>query len=236
MKIRSDKKRDHPVRLILMRHGASIWNENNLFTGWVDIPLSEKGIKEAEKGGEKIKDIPIDIIFTSTLIRAQHTVVHAMLRHKSGKIPVFIHEGKGKTSLWAKIYGEEALKSVIPVYSSWHLNERMYGKLQGLNKDDTRKKFGAEKVQIWRRSFDTPPPGGESLQMTAKRTIPYFRKEIIPHLQKGKNVFVSAHGNSLRSIVMHLDKLTGEEVVHLEIPTGDALIYTFEKGQFHRLP
>jgi 2,3-bisphosphoglycerate-dependent phosphoglycerate mutase len=231
------RKAKHPVpKLILMRHGKSIWNKENLFTGWVDVPLSEEGIQEALKGGEKIKDIPIDIIFTSTLIRAQHTAVLAMLKHYSGKIPTFIHEGKDKLSKWGEIYSAKALEGIVPVYSSWHLNERMYGKLQGLNKDDTRKKYGEEKVKIWRRSFDCPPPGGESLEMTAKRTIPYFKKAVMPHLKKGRNVFISAHGNSLRSIVMFLDSLTEEEVVSLEIPTGIPILYSFKNSKFSRDP
>lgn len=218
-------------KLILMRHGQSLWNKLNIFTGWVDVPLSQEGIEEAIKGGEKIKDIHIDVIFTSALIRAHMTLFLAMLNHSTKKTPVFHHK-EGNMHKWAMIYDKKTEEETIPVYYSWHLNERMYGELQGLNKIELAKKFGAEQVQIWRRSFDVAPPSGESLKMTAERTLPYFKKDIIPFLERGKNVFVSAHGNSLRSIVMHLDNLSGDEVAKLEIPTGDPLIYSYEKGKW----
>lgn len=221
-------------KLILMRHGQSIWNERNLFTGWVDIPLSEKGIAEALKGGEEIRDLPIDVVFTSTLVRAHMTLVLALLNHSSGKIPTFKHPGGGKLETWGQVYGEEAKENILPVFMAWELNERMYGKLQGLNKAETAEKYGAEQVHIWRRSFDVAPPDGESLAMTAERTIPYFQKTIIPHLERGENVFVSAHGNSLRSIIMHIEQLTKEQVINLELPTGEPVIYTFERGRWFK--
>lgn len=221
-------------KLILMRHGQSEWNKKNLFTGWVDIPLSKEGIEESVRGGEKIRSIPIDVIFTSTLQRAQMTVTLALLHHESGKVPVFLHPGEGKLESWGKIYGEQAKQEVIPVYRAWELNERMYGRLQGLNKAETAEKYGAAQVKIWRRSFDTAPPEGESLKMTAARTLPYFNQKIVPRLEKGENVFVSAHGNSIRSIAMELDDLSEEEVVHLEIPTGDPLIYSYSRGKWSR--
>lgn len=221
-------------KLILMRHGRSAWNGLNLFTGWVDIPLDEKGIQESLKGGEKIRDVPIDRVFTSTLIRAQMTVVLALLHHCSKKIPLFLHPGEGKLDTWAEIYSEEAKLSTLPVHIAFELNERMYGKLQGMNKAEMAEKFGSEQVQQWRRSFDTRPPEGESLKDTCERAWPYFQKKIIPHLERGENVFIAAHGNSLRSIVMHLDRLSEEEVVKLEIATGDPLIYTYEKGAWRK--
>jgi 2,3-bisphosphoglycerate-dependent phosphoglycerate mutase len=220
------------TKLILMRHGQSQWNLSNLFTGWVDIPLSTKGIEESLLGGEQIKDMPIDIIFTSSLIRAQMTAMLAMTLHHSGKVPVIIHEGEGKLKDWAKIYSVETEKQTIPVIRAWELNERMYGELQGVNKTDMAKKYGAEQVQIWRRSFDVPPPQGESLAMTASRSIPYFEKHILPQLQSGRHVFVIAHGNSLRSIMMKLDHLSAEEVVKLELATGQPVIYDFKQGLF----
>lgn len=219
-------------QLILMRHGESEWNKMNLFTGWVDIPLSKGGIEEAFKGGDLIKEIPIDIIFTSTLMRAQMTAFLAMTRHSSGKVPVILHPNEGKLEEWAQIYSEKTKESTIPVITSWELNERMYGELQGLNKTETRAKFGDDQVQIWRRSYDTRPPNGESLAMTAARAIPYFEENIVPYLQEGKNVFISAHGNSLRAIVMVLDGLSHEEVVRLEIPTGVPILYKFSEGKF----
>jgi len=221
-------------KLILMRHGESVWNKRNLFTGWVDVPLSEKGIEEAIEGGKKIQDIPIDIIFTSSLIRAHMTLTLAMLHHHSKKVPVFLHPGQEKLDEWAQIYGEKAKEEVIPVIPSWHLNERMYGELQGLNKKETAEKYGADQVKIWRRSYATSPPNGESLEMTAKRTLPYFDIEIVPYLKKGKNVFISAHGNSLRSIIMELDGLDKEQVVQLEIATGDPIIYQYRDGSWIR--
>lgn len=219
-------------KLILLRHGQSIWNKENLFTGWVDIPMSEQGNQECIEAGKKIADIPIDVVFTSTLIRAQMTVPLALLHHKSGRIPVFLHPGQGKVDEWGEVYSEEAKKKLIPVYTAWELNERMYGHLQGLNKAETAKKYGAEQVHLWRRSFDVRPPEGESLKMTAERTLPYFKKEIAPYLEKGKTVLISAHGNSLRSIAMHIENLSKEEVVALELPTGEPRIYSFDHGRY----
>lgn len=222
------------TKLILMRHGESVWNKKNLFTGWVDVPLSEKGIQEAIEGGKKIKDIPIDVIFMSTLIRSQTTGFLAMAQHSTKKTLVIQHE-KGKLQEWGTIYNDKVNDDIIPVYYSWHLNERMYGELQGNNKDEMRKKFGEEQVKIWRRSFDVAPPKGESLKDTAARTLPYFKDQIVPFLKKNKNVFIAAHGNSLRSIVMYLDNLTKDEVVNLEIPTGVPIIYSYEKDIWKKL-
>lgn len=219
-------------KLILLRHGQSIWNKENLFTGWVDIPMSAEGNQEALEAGEKIKKIPIDVVFTSTLIRAQMTVPLALQNHTSGKIPVFLHEGQGKLGEWSEVYSEETKQRLIPVHQAWELNERMYGKLQGLNKAETAQKYGEEQVHKWRRSFDICPPDGESLEMTAKRTLPYFESQIVPHLKRGETVLISAHGNSLRSIVMQLENLGKDEVVNLELPTGNPRIYTFENGRY----
>lgn len=219
-------------KLILMRHGRSAWNGQNLFTGWVDIPLDAEGIEEALRAGEKIRTLPIDVVFTSTLIRAQMTVVLSLLHHASQKVPVFLHEGEGKRAAWGQIHSEETKCKTLPVHSAWELNERMYGTLQGLNKTQMAEQFGAEQITIWRRSYEGTPPGGESLAMTAARTIPYFQQRIVPHLEKGESALIAAHGNSLRSIVMQLDGLSPDEVVHLEIPTGDVIIYEYEKGQW----
>ena len=188
--------------LILVRHGQSEWNEQNLFTGWKDPGLTELGIKEAKNAGSLISDkgIQFDEMFTSMLIRAQDT-------------------------------GEIILDSInqqnIPITKNQALNERNYGSLAGLNKDDARKKWGEEQVHIWRRSYDVPPPGGESLKNTAERVLPYFNKIIMPRLMSGENVLIAAHGNSLRSLVMQLDNLSKEEVLSLEIPTGAPILYSF---------
>ena len=195
--------------LVLIRHGQSLWNAENKFTGWTDIGLSEKGIEEAEEAGEKLENIPFDVVHTSALIRAQKTAEIIIKKNKKSK--------------------------KIPVYKDKRLNERHYGSLQGLNKKETAEKYGAEQVHIWRRSFDVPPPDGESLKMNAERTIPYFKENIIQDLKKGKNVLVSAHGNSLRSIVMYIENISKEDVVKLEIETGVPRTYVFEEDNFTRV-
>ena len=196
------------ARLILVRHGQSVWNASNRFTGWTDVDLSEQGVEEAEDAGRQLADIRIDIIHTSDLVRAQRTA-EIIMRHN------------------------EASENVSTKYD-WRLNERHYGALQGLNKAETAEKHGAEQVHIWRRSFDVAPPDGESLEMTAERTIPYFTEEIVPDLVSGKNVLVSAHGNSLRSIVMHIDGISPDDIVSLEIPTGEPILYSYEEGVISR--
>ncbi len=187
--------------LTLLRHGESQWNLENRFTGWVDVPLSPKGEEEARRAGELLKEVPIDKVYTSVLQRAINTANIALAVRGGGDLPV------------------ERDKA---------LNERMYGDLQGLNKAETAEKFGAEQVHIWRRSYDVPPPNGESLKDTAARTLPYFEEHILPDIKKGLNVLVAAHGNSLRSIVMFLDKMTKEEVLELNIPTGVPLVYELD--------
>ena len=196
------------ARLILVRHGQSVWNASNRFTGWTDVGLSEQGVEEAEDAGRQLADIRIDIVHTSDLVRAQRTA-EIIMRHN-------------------KASGN------VPTKYDWRLNERHYGALQGLNKAETAEKHGAEQVHIWRRSFDVAPPDGESLEMTAERTIPYFTEEIVPDLVSGKNVLVSAHGNSLRSIVMHIDGISPDDIVSLEIPTGEAILYSYEEGVISR--
>lgn len=223
------------AKLILLRHGESVWNKLNIFTGWVDVPLSTKGIEEALSAGNLIKDIPIDIIYTTPLIRASMTAMLAMSVHSSGKVPVIKHYGEGKMEEWGKIFSVETMQHCIPTICAWELNERMYGELQGLNKKEIADKFGKEQVQIWRRSYNTCPPGGESLAMTSARTIPYFEEQIVHHLQEGHNIFVCAHGNSLRSIIMQIDGLSEEEVVSLEIPTGIPINYHYEYGTFKNI-
>lgn len=220
------------AQLILMRHGQSEWNKRNLFTGWVDVPLSPEGIEEARKAGQSLRDLSIDVVYISTLIRGQMTAFLALADHGSGKVPVLCHPENSQLEQWGKIYSEETRAQTIPVYAAWQLNERMYGELQGLNKAETAEKFGTHQVQIWRRSYDVSPPAGESLKMTAERTLPFFDETIIPLLDQGKNVLISAHGNSLRSIMMELDELSEEQVVKLEIPTGVPIVYEREASQF----
>ena len=186
--------------LVLVRHGESQWNLENRFTGWVDVPLSEKGVQEAMAAAERLKkeNIHFDRAYTSNLQRAQHTL--RLILEKLGQADLSVEKDQA-------------------------LNERHYGDLQGLNKAETAKKFGEDQVKIWRRSYDVAPPGGESLKDTAARTLPYFNSRIIADLKKGLNVIVAAHGNSLRSIVMDLDKLSKEQVLELNLATGIPIVY-----------
>ncbi len=223
------------TKLVMIRHGQSDWNKRNLFTGWVDIPLSVEGIEESYAAGRKIANVPFDVIFMSDLVRAQMTAFLAMSVHKSGKVPRVLHKPeKGRPDHMDQIFSAETEANCIPVIVAWQLNERMYGALQGLNKDEMRKKFGAEQVQIWRRSYDVAPPQGESLEMTAARSIPYFKEMIVPYLKAGKNVVVFAHGNSMRSIIMDIEGLNKEQVVSLELPTGEPFTYIYEKGHLRK--
>ena len=222
------------AQLVLLRHGQSEWNKRNLFTGWVDVPLSWEGIVEAIDAGKKISDIPFDVIYTSSLIRAQTTAMIVMSEHKGGNVPVVLHKGEGKLEQWARIHDSMSSANTIPVIEAWELNERFYGDLQGLDKQKTREIYGDEQVHIWRRSYDIPPPNGECLADTAARSIPYFQEKIMPHLMSGQNVLISAHGNSLRAIMMHLDNLSKEEVLKLEIATGDPILYSYAAGEFKK--
>lgn len=191
--------------LVLLRHGQSQWNLENKFTGWVDVPLTEKGAEEAHRAGQLLREsgITFSRCFTSELQRAQETLRIAL---------------------------EEMGAADLPVARDQALNERHYGDLQGLDKAETAKKYGDEQVHIWRRSYDVPPPNGESLKDTAARTLPYFSQHVRPCLEAGENVLVAAHGNSLRSIVMDLEKLTREEVLQLNIATGVPLVYELDGG------
>jgi 2,3-bisphosphoglycerate-dependent phosphoglycerate mutase len=214
-------------QLILLRHGQSIWNLQNRFTGWVDVPLSKKGIEEAVHAGRMMANCVFDAIFMSNLERSHQTTFLAMAENGSQKALVVQDSQEN-----AKIYDDELL--ILPVYKAWQLNERMYGHLQGLNKDAMRKKYGNEQVAIWRRSYAISPPGGESLKETVLRVMPYFKEKIEPLIQEGKTILVSAHGNSLRAIMMQLEQLSQEEIVKLEIPTGEPISYQYKKGTFSR--
>ncbi|XP_074589326.1 2,3-bisphosphoglycerate-dependent phosphoglycerate mutase 1-like [Curcuma longa] len=230
----NSEKKSMEASLILIRHGESLWNEKNLFTGCVDVPLTKKGVEEAIQAGKRISNIPIDMIYTSSLIRAQMTAMLAISEHRRKKVPIIIHNENEQAQKWSQIYSEETKKQSIPVITAWQLNERMYGELQGLNKQETAELFGKEKVHEWRRSYDVPPPNGESLEMCAKRAVAYFRDQIVPQLLDGKNVMIAAHGNSLRSIIMYLDKLTSQEVIDLELSTGIPMLYIYKNEKFVR--
>ncbi|KAF5193137.1 2,3-bisphosphoglycerate-dependent phosphoglycerate mutase [Thalictrum thalictroides] len=228
------RKKSNEAALILIRHGESLWNEKNLFTGCVDVPLTKKGVEEAIEAGRKISNIPVDLIYTSALIRAQMTAMLAMTQHRRKKVPIVLHDENEQARVWSQIFSEETRKQSIPVIRAWQLNERMYGELQGLNKQETADRYGKDQVHEWRRSYDIPPPNGESLEMCAERAVAYFTKHIEPQLQSGKNVMIAAHGNSLRSIIMYLDKLTSQEVISLELSTGIPMLYIFKEGKFMR--
>lgn len=218
--------------LILLRHGESLWNKKNVFTGWVDVPLSRVGVEEALQAGEKLANIEFDIIYTSTLVRAMQTTMLSMTKNNSRKTPVVMHSEGGQQQEWSKIYSQEMQQEIVPVHTDWHLNERYYGELQGHNKAKTVEIYGEEQVHLWRRSYDVSPPNGECLKDTAARTIPFFKKSIIPLLKQGSNMLIVAHGNSLRSIVMHLDNLTEQEVLDLELTTGVPVWYIYENDKF----
>ncbi len=223
------------TELTLLRHGESMWNKKNLFTGWVDIPLSENGILEAQKAGHILKSIPIDVVFCSTLIRSIMTAMISLTTKETTRTPVIIHRPiSSQFENWDAIYSEQTRKETLPVYLSHALNERMYGELQGLNKQETIDKFGKEQVHIWRRSFDVPPPFGESLEMTMKRTLPYFHSDILPQLQAGKNILIVAHGNSLRSIIKEIENVSDDDIPSYELQTGIPLRYQFDGSSFHK--
>ncbi|MBL8049452.1 MAG: 2,3-bisphosphoglycerate-dependent phosphoglycerate mutase [Chthonomonas sp.] len=188
------------AKLILVRHGQSLWNLENRFTGWVDVPLTDQGRAEATACGGKLTGISIDVAYTSSLTRAQTTCGLIL----------------------------EAMGATVPVIRDQALNERHYGDLAGLNKDDTVAKYGADQVKIWRRSYDVQPPNGESLKDTAARTLPFFDRCIMGDIRQGKDVLVVAHGNSNRSIVMSLEKLSKEQVLELNLDTGVPLVYDLE--------
>ncbi len=188
------------AKLVLVRHGQSLWNLEDRFTGWVDVPLTEKGRAEAKRAGESLRDVRFDVAYTSALTRAQQTL--AIILEVLGQQP--------------------------PVIRDQALNERHYGDLQGLNKAKTAERYGADQVKLWRRSYDVPPPNGEALKNTAERTLPFFDRAILGDLQIGKNVLVVAHGNSNRSIVMQLDGLDKQQVVALELATGVPLVYEID--------
>ncbi|MDD2437393.1 MAG: 2,3-bisphosphoglycerate-dependent phosphoglycerate mutase [Massilibacteroides sp.] len=221
------------AKLILIRHGQSVWNLKNVFTGWVDVPLSSNGINEAIEAGKQLAEINFNVVYTSVQVRAIETAMLALVQNNSEKTSVVIHSD-GKMKDWTTIYSDAMNESTISVYHDWHLNERYYGELQGKNKAETAKEYGDVQVHQWRRSYDVPPPNGECLKNTAERTIPFFTETIIPELEKDKNVLISAHGNSLRSIVMFIDKLTKEGVLKLEIPTGKPMLYEYQSGKFEK--
>lgn len=218
------------AKLILIRHGQSLWNAANKFTGWVDVPLSERGRAEATIASCKLRDYRVDVCFTSMLMRAIETAVICLTECDEicgGKTPVIKHEATDANwHGWDQYEGDASLE--LPIFLHPALDERYYGDLQGLNKTEMAQKYGKEQVLLWRRSFSERPPGGESLEDTLNRTLPFFSDRILKHLQQNDNVLVAAHGNSLRSIIMKLDRLTPEEVPLLELVTGVPIVYEID--------
>jgi 2,3-bisphosphoglycerate-dependent phosphoglycerate mutase len=216
------------AKLILIRHGQSIWNSANKFTGWVDVPLSHVGLEEAQQAAQKLKSYPIDVCFTSLLIRAIQTGLICLVESdavlQQGKSPVIHHNADDPGwHGWDRHVGNR--EEEIPVFPAQALDERYYGDLQGLNKAETAAKFGDEQVRLWRRSYSVRPPGGESLADTVARTVPFFKDRILTHLKQGDHVLIAAHGNSLRSIIMDLDQISEAEIPLLELATGVPIIY-----------
>lgn len=212
---------------ILLRHGQSVWNKKNIFTGWVDVPLSVKGIDEAMRAGQLLKNISIDRVFFSNLVRAQMTGMIALAGSK--KTPYIVHPDSQKRFSIRNASREEEM---IPCVIAQELNERMYGSFQGENKDTMKEKYGEEAFVQYRRSYAVPPPEGESLQQTYERAVPYFKNSILPYIEMGETVLISAHGNSLRSVVKFLENLSEEEILHLEIPTGEPILYHKEQKKW----
>ena len=218
--------------LILVRHGESRWNIANKFTGWVDVPLSKTGIQEAQVAAKKIKHLKLDIAFTSKLVRAQETLL--LILSEQEKTGIFLHQ-TGKRKKWSKhAKGKEFDNNEIAIYSADELNERYYGELQGMDKDEMRKKYGKDQVHFWRRGWDIRPPKGESLKDVYIRVIKYYKKYIQPQIEAKKNVIVVAHGNSLRALIKHLDGISDEQIPHLELELGKPRVYKYTRGKLVR--
>ena len=215
------------AKLILIRHGQSLWNAENKFTGWVDVPLSKQGRIEATIASAKLKEYRINVCFTSLLFRAIETAILILTEQNEicdGRLPIIKHETNDQNWHGWDNYQTDRDRE-LPVYPTVRLDERYYGELQGLNKAETAVKFGNAQVQLWRRSYAVAPPSGESLADTVARTVPFFHDRILPHLVMGDHVLITAHGNSLRAIIKHLENLSQEEIVNVELGTAIPTIY-----------
>jgi len=218
-------------KLLLQRHLKSQWNVENRFAGWVDNPLSEEGIAQGEAAAEQLKGLNIDIVYTSPLSRNKQTVLR-ILRLLGGKYPIFQYLN-GKMQDWGKFEGPI---NHIPVFVAEELNERYYGKLQGLNKDEAKKVYGEEQVHLWRRSYDVAPPEGESLKDTYNRAVPFFQKVIEPELKAGKDILIVSSGNALRSIVKYIENISDDDIVNFELSFGELVKYDFNEEKYQKLP
>jgi len=214
-------------KLFLLRHIKSQWNEENRFTGWMDVPLDEKETYKAQDLAKKIFQHRIDKIYTSPLFRNQDTVAR-IFEYGNIKYPVFVHLDGGKMEKWANYI--DISENDVTVFVTEKLNERYYGKLQGESKDELIRKYGSEKVRLWRRSYNIAPPGGESLEDVAKRTIPFFKKYIEKDLKAGKNVLIVASHNSLRAIIKYLEKISDNDIINIEVDYGGLISYELNKS------
>lgn len=213
--------------LVLLRHGQSRWNLANKFTGWVDVPLSASGVRHAMETAEKLKKWKMDIAFTSELTRAQETLL-ILLSHQD-RTGIFLHEGREKEK-WT-VHSNQLNFDDLPIYATYLLNERYYGELQGMDKIEAKTKYGEKQVFKWRRGYYDRPPEGESLKDVYERVVPYFEESIMKEMKKGKNVLVSAHGNSLRAIIKHIEGVSDKEIAYLELPTAEPIIYGFFRDE-----
>lgn len=216
------------AKLVIIRHGESVWNLENRFTGWMDVPLSEKGKEEAIQAGDALKEYHFDKIYVSHLTRAIQTM-HLILDTT--------HETRTRTTyhfddeqILSREHSSQESTNELKIIQSKAIAERYYGKLQGLNKDDARKRWGEEQVKIWRRSFDVPPPDGESLKDTLARVLPFYNSNIVPDLRQGKNILIVAHGNSLRAIVKHLENISDADIPNHELATGVPIVYDLDEN------
>lgn len=217
--------------LVLVRHGESRWNLHNRFTGWVDVPLSVNGIREAEACSKHCAKYNFDAVFTSKLERAQSTAM--IILSRQNRTGIFQHEEEGPHYRWS-CDSNTCLPDDIPIYETETLNERYYGILQGMDKKQAEKKYGLGKLLAWRRGYESRPPKGESLKDVFQRVHPYFLKHILPRIRKGETVMLASHGNTLRSIIMHLEKLSAETVAFVDLPKAKPLVYEFRRDTFKR--
>jgi len=219
------------AKLYLQRHLKSQWNLENRFAGWVDNPVSKEGAEMASDAAKKLAGENFDIVFTSPLIRNQQTTIKIL--RNLGKNPLFVHLDGGKMQEWGSFEGGFA--DSIPTYVSEKLNERYYGKLQGLNKEEAKKTFGEDQVKLWRRSYDVAPPDGESLKDTFNRTVPFYKQFVEPELKSGKNILIVSSGNSLRSIVKYIENISDDEIIDFEMSFGELIKYDFNDGRYEKL-
>jgi len=215
------------AELVIIRHGESLWNLENRFTGWMDIQLSQRGKEEAKKAGEALKGYNFDKVFVSHLTRALDTM-HIMLDAMNEKRTQAIYHFDDAHVLEREHSSQEST-SELKIIQSKALAERYYGNLQGLNKDECRKKYGEEQVHIWRRSYAVQPPGGESLKDTSHRVMPFYNKYIVPELENDRKILIVAHGNSLRAIIKHLENISDEDIPNHEIATGVPIVYELDE-------